>query len=270
MFNLLRMDLYRLKRSKSLYIWLAVLMAISVLCYWMVWLINTPEGRSLAGKIDMVLTEETLTQEDLAIAENYDLLAMFRETGMDGGGFTCITGILAALFVCLDFHSGFMKNIMALHRDRWKYVASKLITAGILNFFYLAVLLAFSFLLNACFGVLVPWAGIGSIAFYMVSAWILSTAFSALFILVILLTRSSAAGVTAALLLGSGLVQLLLLNITGLFHVTKWFDYTLYANLTYAPTAYAGIGDWKGAATGLVFLVLYSVLGCAVLARQDI
>lgn len=263
MFNLLRMDLYRLKRTKSLYICLAFLLAMTILAYWMIWRFQDPEGLG-AGEMSLALqsTVETL--------KSYDLLMMFRDSGIDGGVFTTITGILAALFVSLDFSSGFMKNIMALHRDRWKYVASKLLTAGILNFVFLAALLVYNLLVNTCFGTLVPNSAVDSLAFYFVHTWTVSMGFSALFILVILLTRSSAMGVAAVLVLGSGLGQTLLLNFTALFHMTEWCDYTLYANLAYGPVRYSGMADWKGAVVGLVFSAVYSLLGCIVLTRRDI
>lgn len=54
MFNLLRMDLYRVKRSKSLYICFLLLMLATVLVYGMMWLLETPKGQEISLRIGMI------------------------------------------------------------------------------------------------------------------------------------------------------------------------------------------------------------------------
>ncbi len=266
MFNLLRMDLYRLKRSRSIYICFAILLVMTVICFWFVWMTATPQGDALAEKLGIA---EVLREDSLSV-ENYDTLLMFREIAMDGGAYSAILGILVALFVCLDFHSGFLKNIMSLHRQRWKYAISKVITAGILSFFYLMLQYAFCLLLNVLFGHLVPLTGFGDTLFYLASAWLNTTAFSALMILICFFTRSSAAGVFTALLLGGGIVQTILRGFLSLFHLDDWLNYTLYYSLVLAPSSYTGTGSLRMFGAALVFLVLYSALATVSLSRQDI
>ena len=266
MFNLLRMDLYRLKRSRSVYICFAVLLVISILCFWLVWMESTPQGLTFAAKIGI---SETLQGDSLPV-EAYDSLLMFREIAMDGGAYSAILGVLVTLFVCLDFQSGFLKNIMSLHRHRWKYVISKVMTAGILSFFYLTLHYVFCVLLNVLFGHLVPFTDFRNILFYLANAWGNTTAFSALIITVCFFTRSIAAGVLTSLLLASGIVQSLIYAFTSLFHIEGWQNYTLYYNLVFAPSSYVKIGDLRGFVVGLVFLILYTVISTVSLSRQDI
>ena len=266
MFNLLRMDLYRLKRSRSVYICFAILLVISIICFWFVWMATTPGGLTFAAKIGIAETR----RDDSFSAGDYDSLLMFREIAMDGGGYSVILGILVALFVCLDFQSGFLKNIMSLHRYRWKYVISKVITAGILSFLYLTLQYAFCILLNLLFGHLAPFTGFRDILFYLTNAWINTTAFSALIIMVCFFTRSITAGVLTTFLLASGIVQAVIYSFTGLFHLEGWQNYTLYYNLAFAPSSYAKMEDLRGIFVGLVFLILYSVIAAVSLSRQDI
>lgn len=268
MFNLLRMDLYRLIRSKSVYVCAAFLMIMTFLCIWLVWMIDTPDGRAFAARIGM--TSELLEEQGTGILDGYDTLVMFRDVGMNGGAYTCVLGIVVSIFACHDYNSGFIKNIMAQHRQRWKYIVSKLLTAGILNLFYLALSFGFCLLMNVLFGGLVPMAGAADILFYLSLAWLLTTAFSALFLLIITLTRSTSAGVLAAILLGSGIVVTILLNLTSYWELTDWAYYTLYINQAYAPPCCSGAGDLRGYAVGAVFLILYSVASAAVLNRKDI
>lgn len=265
MFNLLRMDLYRLKRSKSVYICLGFLFLMAFLGYWIVWMGMTPQGREAATNMGIIITEI-----DAGVPEQYDTITIFREVGMDGGTYNIILGIVTALFVCLDFGSGFMKNIMSLHRERWKYIGSKLLTVGILNFSYLILQYGFTLLLNLYFDQVASPAAFADVLYYLSNAWLLSTAFAALIILICVLTRNAAAGILSAIVLGSGLLVTALSYITGLFGMNGWMEYTLYYLITYGPSGYTGIWDLKGVATGLAFLTTYSFLAMVSLTRRDI
>ncbi len=268
MFNLLRMDLYRMKRSKSVYVSFAILVAVTILCFWMLWIVGTSQGQAYAFRSGMNLT--VTPGEEIPQLEDYDSLTLFREVDMDGGTYSIIIGILTAIFVCLDFNSGFMKNIMALHPDRWKYIAAKMMSVGILNIVLLTLHFLFCCLMNSAWGPLVPFAGLKDILPYMASAWVNTTAFSAMIILVCMLTRSTAAGVMAALLLGSGVIHTLLYQLTSLFGLTGWYEYTLYYNTSYIPASFTSLADWKGTGIALVYLALYSALSMLALTKRDI
>lgn len=263
MFNLLRMDLYRLKRSKSVYVCLGFLLLMTFLTYWMVWLIVTPQGREAAIGMGFL---EINADPPLQL----DTLSMYRDAGMDGGAYSTILGIVIALFICMDFGSGFMKNIMSLHRERWKYIGSKIMTAGILNFFYIILQYGFSLLLNLYFGNFASATAFTDLLFYLSNAWLLNTAFAALVILICVLARNTASGVLAAIALGSGMIVLAFSHFTGLFGMSGWMEYTLYCLLSYGPSSYTGIWDLKETALGLAFLAAYSFLAMVSLARRDV
>ena len=175
MLNMLRMDFYRLIRSKSLYICLGLLAAASVLCYWMIWLVVTPQGQAAAESLGMAAYLYTAEDFGPQILQQYDTLDMLREICMDGGAYTCILGIFTALFVHMDFHSGFLKNTLSLHRSRWKYICSKTLLAALVNLCILLLLLGLCLLLNLFFGGMLPLAGPGETLFYLSWAWLNTT-----------------------------------------------------------------------------------------------
>lgn len=270
MLNMLRMDLYRLIRSKSIYICFALLIAACFLCYWTVWLISTPAGHAAAERMNMTGILYMEGEQDLTSFQQLDILTMFREIGMDGGTYSSIIGVFMALFVCMDFHSGAVKNTLSVHRSRWKYIGSKTLLAGLLNLCVLLLFLGTSLLMNLFFSGLVSSVGPAETLFYMSWAWLNTTAFLALVILVATFTRSGAASITVTLLLGSGLVQMLLAKLTGLFGANGWLEYTLYYNLTYGPTYYTEPRDLKTYAVSLVFLAVCSAAAAAALSKRDI
>ena len=270
MFNLLRMDLYRIKRSQSVYISLAILLILSALGGWRVGLMETSEGRQVALKLGMFQLEELAELEaEGSVLEEMDLLEMFRDLGMDGGLYCSILGIVITLFVCMDFQSGFMKNIMASHRNRSTYVISKLLTAGIVNFFYILISFGFCLLMNLLFH-MVPFTSWNNVLFYLAWAWLISTAFTSLIIAICIFTRNTALGVLSAILLGSGAIVSFLSYLTNLFHLGQWANYTLYFNMTYGPSTYSGTGDLKIFVIGLAFTALYTAAASIGLTKQDI
>ena len=157
MFNLLRMDLYRVKRSKSVYICFGTLLAATVFVFGMMWLLATPQGQEISLRIGMLSANEV--NESNYILEGYDSLIFYRDICLDGGAYNLIFGIWVMLFVCADFQSGFIKNVMALHQNRWNYIGSKVMTAWIVDFCYLVLNLLAVLLLNRMCGDMVPYAG---------------------------------------------------------------------------------------------------------------
>jgi len=270
MFNLLRMDLYRMKRSRSVYVCLGILLGLAVMAGCLVWLMGTPEGNRAALKLGLFTSEETAQMmENENILEDVDMVEMFRDIGMNGGAYCTILGIVVALFVCMDFQSGFMKNIMALHRERWKYIVSKLMAAGILNFCYMVLFFGMCLVVNMVFH-LASHSGWSQVIFYMAWAWLVSTAFLALVIMICVLTRSTAMGVLGAVLFGSGAVVVPVASVMNLFHMGGWANYTIYFSMTYGPSAYSGAGDLKVFAVGAVFLLLYAAAATVVTAKRDV
>lgn len=268
MFNLLRMDLYRMKRGRSLYVCLGLLIFATAVTYGLIWLMSAPQGQSIAIRIGMLTAEEG--EELKSMLEGVDSLIMFRQIGLDGGLYNLIFGIWVMLFMCMDYQSGFVKNIMALHRNRWCYIGSKLLTAAIVDIVYLLLQYMFSLLMNAILGNMVPYTNVWDVLFYISWAWLLTTAFAGLMIMICICTRSVAAGTLAAVLLGSGVIVVPLERILSIFHAGEWLKNTIYLTLAMGPDRYTTLQDMRVFAVGAVFLLLYPVLAGLVLRKQDI
>lgn len=267
MFSLLRMDLYRMRRSKSAYVCLGILllMVMGTLC--MIWLL-TPQGQETAIKIGLFTAEELAEEGD--VMAGVDTLVMLRQTSLDGGGFNLVFGIWVMLFVCMDFQSGFIKNVMVVHQNRWNYVASKVVTAGFVSFCYLAAQYILVLLMNRMLGDMAPCAAFGDVLFYLSWAWLLTVAFAALVVLVCICTRSVAAGALTAILLGSGMIQGPLYALLDLVHMGDWMKYTIYHTLDLGPNHFTAPKDLYVYAVGAGFLILYMAAAGIVLKKKDI
>lgn len=272
MFNLLRMDLYRVKRSKSVYVCFGILMLMTIATVWLLWLTATPQGNRTAVSIGLLAQEEVQKQqqESALELEGINTQIMYRQMGLDGGAYACIFGIWLMLFVCMDYQSGFIKNIMASYQKRWKYAGSKIMTAAIVNLIYMTLHLTVILICNQVSGMCVPNARIGDMLFYFGWAWVVTTAFAALIVLICVFSRSVAAGAIAAMLLGTGTLVMPLCFLLDMFHIGGWMKYTIYRMLSEGPGCYASVKDLYVYAAGAVLLVLYTTAAGIVLKRQDI
>ncbi|MCI8884782.1 MAG: ABC transporter permease [Dorea sp.] len=268
MFNLLNMDLYRVKRSRSCYICLGIFLIGMVVMYGLLWLMAVPEGQKISVDIGMLTAVQV--DEMSTIMDGTDSLILFRQASLDGGMYNIVLGVWVALFVCSDYQSGFIKNILALHQNRWNYVGSRIMTVGIVNLCCLILNLIFALVMNRVAGDMVPYAGWEDYLFYMSWVWLLTTAFASLMILICVLTRSVAAGSVAAVLLGSGVIVLPVYSILNMFHIGGWLEYSIYLTMTKGPGQYTAAKDLYVYAVGAGFLILYTVLTGIVLEKQDI
>lgn len=267
MFNLLRMDLYRITRCKYPYVGLAFMLFASFLAYFLAFFLIVPEGQSLALKLGMAELSSVRGTERL---EGLNTIGLFHHTAISGGMYSILLGVIAVLFVCADFQGGFVKNIMSFCQDRWKYIMSKLLTMGIINSALLLLSFLFHTLLNLVFQSMIPYADLRDVLFYLMWLWLETTAFAALVILLCVLTRSVATGIMASVLLGGGIIVSILASVMSLFRAGGWINYTIYNNISNGPLVFGTTGDLKAAAVGMVFLAVYAVAASICLTWQDI
>lgn len=269
MFNLLRMDLYRIKRSRSVYVCFGLLLLASAATFFMVWLFETPQGCEVAVKLGFDLSADEIIKESGTIA-GLDMIGLYRQMGLNGGNYNVIFGIWLMLFVCMDYQSGFMKNTMALHENRALYVGSKLAAAGIVSLCYLVGQYLFVLFLDGVFGKVVAAGGILDVAYYISWNWLMTTAFGALMLLVCILSRSVAAGALAAVLFGTGSIVMPVYMLLDKLHIGGWLKYSIYVTMSTAPDHYASSADVYVYAIGAGFLAVYAGAAAFVLKRQDI
>ena len=106
MFDLVRMDARRMRKSAGAYVWLAVLVGFTILTFSMIYAVSNPDIARALG----ILNEDTS-----GVLDGYTLLALTRQMIISGGGVSLALCIAFALFVCGDFESGFIKNIFCAH-----------------------------------------------------------------------------------------------------------------------------------------------------------
>lgn len=203
MFNLFRMDLRRLFKTRSFYIVLGVTVGFLVLMAAMIAAVTDPETLDAMEANGMVVVEG----DDHQMAEEIRGMSQleFAYESSSSGFLLIAVGIGVTLFVNEDFFSGYVKNICFARPRRREYVFSKVLTAGV----YSGVLVIAGILVVLVCPVLMglhlaasPAARILQYTFWV---WLLSWAFSLLGLALVQLTRSSTLGVILAVVSGGGL-----------------------------------------------------------------
>lgn len=203
MFNMLRMDLRRLFKSRSFYIILSVTAALLVLLVGMVSAIADPQKLDALEDSGMVVTDGSSADmlEELQGMTQLD----FAYECLSSGFLLMIACIGMTLFTYSDFSSGFIKNLCFARPRRWEYVLSKILLAGVYSGILTALGVAVSLLCAFLFGIRPEASPVGSILQFTFWLWLPHWAFALMGLGWVLLTRGSTMGILLSVLSGGGL-----------------------------------------------------------------
>ena len=223
MFNLLRMDLRRLVRTRSFYIVLAVTAGFLLLMILMVAAVTNPETLDAMQSSGMVVVEG----DDRQMGEEIRSMSQLEFTYecLGSGILLMMICIGMTLFVNGDFSSGYVKNICFARPRRWEYVTSKVLLAGVYSVVLVIVGILVSLVGPALFGLHLAASPIARILQYTFWMWLPHWAFGLLGLGLVLLTRSSTLGIIMAILSGGGVVAVLVQNLCQRF---GWPDLAQY------------------------------------------
>ena len=126
MMSLLSAEGYKLIRSKSFYICIAVVIGVVALLYGMLDLADRIDrGEFENGTAGVVVSEQaeeggTSTWEEISLMEIVGQI-------FSGDFLPCVLAVFVSIFVIGEYASGMMKNVAGKGRERWKIFLSKLI-----------------------------------------------------------------------------------------------------------------------------------------------
>jgi len=250
MFNLIKMDLYRLFKTKSFYI----------------------IGIILAAFVFMVMY--SLSSSDAQFIEDFygynlqemQFIDLLYQTFMNGM-VPMVIGIGAAIFICVDYSSGYIKNIASSVKQRATIALSKFIvsTFGVILYFILMILL--TYILGILFLGSVAIGDVSLLVRYVSLDVFLVITFIALVLLAANYFRSSAASITliVVVMMATQLVY------SAIDHFLE-IDLSVYSPVmnmqTLTPTY---TDDWMSVfISAAIMLVVYVVTSTFVANKKDI
>ena len=268
MFNMLRMDLLRLLKSRSFKVILLVTAGMVLMVSLLAAMVSDPEtldemeaSGAEIEEIDRQMSEEirNLTQLDLA-----------HET-LGGGFLLIIVGIGVTLFVHGDFSSGFIKNTCCVQPRRIRYVLSKALAvgvySGIVTLLGVLLILLSPYLYGMC---PVP-SAIPDILQYLFWMWLPHWSFGLMALALVLLTRSTTLGIILSLAAGGGLTAAL---VGALGKLLRWppleqFFLSVVVKGVYVPQGGIARG-WMILACTAAWAVVYGAVSLLAMEKRDI
>ena len=202
MFNMLRMDLRRLFKSRSFKIILLVTAALILMVSLLTAVVSDPETLDKMGASGAELdeTDRQMAEEIRSMTQ----LGLTHET-LGGGFLLVMIGIGVTLFVSSDFSSGFIKNICCAQPRRIYYALSKAMTAGVYSGIITFLGITLVLLAPHLYGMHLLPSTIFDILQYTFWMWLPNWAFGVMALFMVLLVRSSTLGILMSLASGLGL-----------------------------------------------------------------
>lgn len=280
MFNLIKMDLYRLIHSASTWILIAFTVLAAIFSIAMT---DMDIQASLDNPAPAVQDTSQNTLVGIYVTENPEWAAGKIELGdvvsmeVQSGLTAILCVIFAALFANADQKNGYIKNIAGQFPGRAKLVLSKSLVIAVQVFVILSVFCgtaaAFSFLF---WGSKVYLASLPSLLKVFGVQYLLHSGTAALIMFFTVLTKSTAFGSTAGILICSGLTTYLYSGINQAVSAIRpeWnFDISNYMlESSIRLTGIDSVSDVmvRGTAVGAVFITLSIALAVITMKKRDI
>ncbi|MBD5156524.1 MAG: ABC transporter permease subunit [Butyrivibrio sp.] len=265
MLNALKMDFYRFRKTKSLYIILAAAVAMCAFTIWSMYLMSSP----------------AITESGIPLPDGFDALVPktvdgYVDSFFQGNFVVLFTVIFAVIFCNTEHRGGFIKNIASVTSNRIGLVLSR--TVVILAADILIHIVTSACVFIACFGIM----GINEIvnpsgiALTILISIVMNLALGALSMMLFMLCRKIIlpliSGIVYVLMGGTvySLVDLIFNKLIGLseFRVEK---YTTLGNMLYYVNTSASGKDYiRAVLVSLIVLVISVIVSWQSLNRKDI
>ncbi len=268
MYNMLRMDLRRMFRSRGFKIVLLVTAALILMVSLMIAMVSDP-----ASMDDMSAQGADIDEYDRQMAEemrSMTQLDLVHET-LCNGFLLCVVGIGFTLFVGGDFSGGFIKNTCCAQLRRGTYVLSKVLTAGVYSGILTLWCIVLMLLAPRLFGMRPLANAVPDILQYVFWMWLPHWAFALMGLAIVLLTRSTTLGVMVSSVAGGNLTVLTLGTLNRLLHLPPFERYLLASVVNGVYTPQGGVtqaGMVLACAVG--WAVVYGAVSLLAMEKRDI
>lgn len=284
MFNLIKMNFYRLFHQRSFYICVAAAALTGWFMVFLVWM--TPK---LEAEIEARATEEEgfiegfhvvyageLTEESAPVLEIFNV-SDFMDEFLTGGIGLILISVSVPLIVNADRKRGYIKNLGGQMKPRGMLALAKLPVI----LFDSAVIYITTFLSFALFGrIYYAKYTLGDIPLLcrtLLVQMVIALAFGALLMVICMLTRSAAGGILAGLAVSMGLVDFICAQVNkfavAYLGAPMEFDIARYSLDYYVSEIFSeSPGSVLTAAllVGAVYLVLASAAGYLLMEKRDV
>lgn len=277
MFNMLKMDLYRMFRTKSLYI-IWIIMAVA--------LIYTTKLSALEYETIQQIGQETTAEEEEMVIIGMSVMlptepgeevtvydVMYANAGGEFLGLFIV--IFAVLFSTADINSGYVKNIAGQVKNRGNLILSK----AILLMLFVAITLLGTTVIQILSNYLVfgklEWGNIKEFGLYMGTQTVLHCALALIVMAISIVLRNKVASMVIAICLTMNVTVVLYSGIDRIiekFGVNDFrlFEHTVTGKIKMLPMEMTFSDCAEGIAIAIVLSIISTVLAGYIFKKRDI
>ncbi|MDO5521540.1 MAG: ABC transporter permease subunit [bacterium] len=277
MWNVLKMDFYRMVHMKSFYVMLAVVMATFIFSAYVVKVaekeiaqvtasseLNAGEaGAPVGSGVGISISNNGMDIHNADIKDWYSMMSQSRTLLL----FVCIFGVL---FVTSEQNSGFIKNTVTQVSGRYELILSKLVVMASFVIISSIVTIIGIMISQQIFYNGIKVGNLASLLSYVSVSMLIQLAASSLIILLTTLLKSTAFSMLLAVCISMNLFSIVIDFADSMIGTTKLADYSLINAFSRLPLNYEQSSFLKIIMTCVVYLCAYAGLSMFVFHKQDI
>ena len=281
MVNIMRMDLYRLVHSKSLWVFLAIIVALATISTGMVAYVSSPtftESLEAAEGLHVGFSDAKSTAEAGAalgsLVQNLSAESLVGSSLLSGGALACLFAIFVAIFLTAEFEGGFAKNVLSAQPNRLALLAARSVEIAVLAVAFTAVSIGATLAIAAVAGLELAPTPPADLALWAALVALSVAAFGMLTALGAWATRKMAASIVIGVVLASGVVTTVLKGALVLFpsapHIADYTPYSCTTSLAQGLGAAGALDPLHIALVTAAFIAIGIGLGAVALQKRDV
>ena len=273
MFNLIKMDLYKMFKSRSFYLLnLALIVIILTVGLGVKSDVTTDYETAKAAEVNLD-ESNSLTEEEYYKLQEETIIGMDVKEVMSIP-YSGITMMLVAVFigmiVCSEMDTGFIKNIIPLKNSRSSLIVSKNIVALIFILIQTAMGFGASILATIIISGKINILNPKELGIYLGFQILLALAFASSIILISYLTGSKAAAMSIGILLALNLGGLIIGLVNSFINISK-IDITQLSIITTSRMNMFQETDYgRVILISIVYFILYNIISAIKVKRMEV
>lgn len=265
MLNIIKMDLFKLKRSKSFYITILVCVALTALALWSInFLSNMSKTETSSNGAVTLSSNNTIDSIDGYI------------NGIFNGYYTNLFVVIFIIIFCnAERKNGYIKNIASIVSDKYKLVLSKIVVLIIYVLAIYAALIAT--ILIACYGFMgiTQVDSLSNIVKFLGTGMLMNISLGMVVIMFYTLVEKSMVVMPSSIvyiLMGDAVFELLKLFTTEVLSLGSFnaYEYTNLGNMSYVTIDSCSDIYIRSIVVALIYIVISYVVSALAVKRKDI
>lgn len=251
--NLFRMDLRHMVRGKAFYVMIGIAIFMPVMM-----LTQMSDANDL-----MMFIGSSSAETSSAFG-----------AGMNLSMLNILTGMLLSIYIGKEYTTGFIKNIITAHANKYDYIISKSLIALICNAVFILVYLLTLFILGSLMGLPASIPSIAGFILYIIEKLILSIPLSMLMIAINLVFRRSYGwSIVFICIAATGIVTMSLqigLQMLGVGTLSSLLNFTITGASYFSTMTPDLIAFLIIIAVSVVWTILCSLAGDLLMNKRDV